>query len=138
MKHEISCSWRGTMAFDAIVDQHTVRMDVPGPDGAPGTGPSPKKLLLAALAGCTGMDIISILKKMREPVTRFDIRVEAEVAEEHPRRYTRYLLTYVFSESDGLNRDNVIKAATLSQDKYCGVSASLSPGAPVDWTIEFV
>jgi putative redox protein len=84
------------------------------------------------------MDVISILRKMREPVSWFEMRVSADLAEEHPKRYTRYLITYSFLASDNLKRENVIKAATLSQDKYCGVSASLSPGAPIEWAIEFV
>lgn len=138
MNHEISCVWKGAMAFEADVSGHRIILDVPGEDGSPGSGPSPKKLLLVALAGCTAMDIVAILKKMREPVSWFETRVSGDLAEEHPKRYTRYSITYRFLASDNLKRENVIKAATLSQDKYCGVSASLSPGAPVEWAIEFV
>ncbi len=138
MKHEIHCVWKGDMTFEADVSGHKVLLDVPGEDGSPGSGPSPKKLLLAALAGCTGMDIVSILKKMREPLTWFDMQVSGEVADEHPKRYTTYSITYRFLASDNLGRENVIRAASLSMDKYCGVSASLSPGAPVEWAIEFI
>lgn len=138
MKNEISCVWKGGMAFEADVAGHMVMLDFPGDDGSPGIGPSPKKLLLASLAGCTGMDIVSILKKMREPLTWFDMQVSGEVSEEHPKHYTKYTVTYRFLESDNLSRENVIKAASLSMDKYCGVSASLRPGAPVEWAIEFI
>ena len=138
MKNEIDCAWKAGMVFEANVGGHRITMDVPGGDGDPGQGPSPKALLLATLAGCTGMDIVSILKKMREPLTWFDMKVTGELSDEHPKRYTVYTITYRFLESDALKRENVIKAATLSMDKYCGVSASLRPGAAIDWAIEFI
>ncbi len=138
MKHEIRCVWKGDMAFEADISGHTILLDAPGEDGSPGRGPSPKKLLLAALAGCTGMDIMAILKKMRETVSWFEIHVSGEVSEAHPKRYTTYSIVYRFLEKDHLRHENVIRAASLSMDTYCGVSASLSPGAPVEWAIEFV
>lgn len=84
------------------------------------------------------MDVVSILKKMREPCTWFEMRVEADGREEHPRKYTRVKLTYQFKKNDNLNPDNVRKACELSQDKYCGVSAMLRDSAPVEWEIEYI
>jgi len=62
----------------------------------------------------------------------------AEGSEEHPRKYISFSLVYQFKKSDGLNPDNVLKACTLSQEKYCGVSAMLKDTAPLDWRIEYV
>lgn len=138
MRHEIHCVWKGDMAFETDISGHRILLDAPGEDGQPGRGPSPKKLLLAALAGCTGMDIVAILKKMRESVSWFEMQVSGETSDENPKRYTTYSIIYRFLAKDNLGRENVIRAASLSMDKYCGVSASLSPGAPVGWSIEFV
>jgi putative redox protein len=138
MKQSIECSWKGGMAFEADVYGHKVAMDVPVADGGADSGAKPKPLVLAALAGCTGMDVVSVLKKMREPVTWFNMRVEAEVAEEHPKRFTTFMIVYEFRAADGLNQDNVKKAVTLSQEKYCGVSATLQAAGPVDWDIAYL
>ncbi|NLJ45826.1 MAG: OsmC family protein [Treponema sp.] len=137
MKHEISCAWAGDMAFEAEVSGHKVRLDADEAVGGKDTGPRPKPLLLAALAGCSGMDVISILKKMREPITWFDMRVSGELTEEHPKYYSSIKITYLFKASDKLKDENVRKAVTLSQEKYCGVSALLKKAIPVEWEIVY-
>ena len=138
MKHEITCAWKGGMGFEADVNGHAVAMDA-GPDfGGAGSGPSPKPLLLAALAGCTGMDIVSLLRKMREPLTWFNMLVAAELSDEHPKRYTSFSITFQFKASDGLGQENVQKAVTLSQEKYCGVAAMLRAAGPLAWSIEYL
>ena len=138
MKKEISCAWAGGMAFEAEVYGHKVRLDADAASGGADSGPSPKALVLAALAGCTGMDVVSILAKMREPLTWFDMKLEGEVAEEHPKRYTAFRIVYEFKASDKLNEANVRKAVTLSQEKYCGVSATLAAAGPVEWEIRYL
>jgi len=138
MKKEVRCSWAGGMAFEAEVGGHAVRMDADEAAGGAGSGPSPKALLLAGLAGCTGMDVVSILRKMREPLSWFEMKVEGEVSEEHPKRYTAFKIVYEFKESDGLADANVRKAVSLSQEKYCGVSATLAAAGPVEWEIRYV
>ena len=138
MKTEVTTVWKGDMAFTANVSGLEIIMDSAEGDGGHDIGARPKPLLLAALTGCTGMDVVSILKKMREPLTWFNMKVEAEGSEEHPRKYISFSLVYQFKKSDGLNPDNVLKACTLSQEKYCGVSAMLKDTAPLDWRIEYV
>ena len=138
MKHEISCAWTGGMAFDADVMGKTIRMDASAEDGGKDSGARPKPLLLAALAGCSGMDVVSILAKMREPLTWFNERVEAEVSEEHPKRYLNMKIIYEFKASDGLDPAKVEKAVSLSQEKYCGVSALFQLAIPVEWEIAWV
>lgn len=101
----------------------------------PGIGP--KKLLLAALAGCTAMDVVSILEKMKVEFSDFSIFVEAPLSEEHPKIYSAYTLVY-YIKVDKQNEEKVLKAVNLSKEKYCGVSAMLSASAPIKFTIEYL
>jgi putative redox protein len=95
-----------------------------GDEDRPENGPRPLELLLIGLAGCTAMDVISILKKKRQTFTDFQINVSAERAEEHPKVYTKIHLEYVVVgdvEPQALER-----SIELSQEKYCSASAMLS------------
>jgi putative redox protein len=98
------------------------------------TGPSPMSLVLLALAGCTGMDVISILQKQRQPVTGFEVIVQAERAPVHPRVYTGYQVTYIV-HGQGVNRKAVERAVSLSEEKYCSVGVMLEQSAPIHSTI---
>ncbi|HEY9053555.1 MAG TPA: OsmC family protein [Rectinemataceae bacterium] len=138
MKNSVKTEWKGSMAFEADVNGHALLLDADEQAGGSDAGPRPKTLLLAALSGCTGMDVVSILKKMREPVSWFSMVAEAETGEEHPKKYTSIRLVYQFKKSDKLNPDNVRKACQLSQEKYCGVSAMLKDTAPLSWEIEYL
>lgn len=121
MKHNVNTTWKGNMMFDSLVDDHHVIMDAPVNGGGEDKGPSPKKLMLTALAGCTGMDVVSILKKMRVELDNFNINIEADVTEEHPKHYKSMHIIYEFTGKD-LPLDKLEKAVKLSQDQYCGVS----------------
>ncbi len=109
------------MLFDANVSGHHVMMDAVPAVGGEDKGSRPKELMLASLAGCTGMDVVSILKKMRVPFTGLDIRVEADMTEEHPKHYSRMHIIFSFT-GDNLQEDQLKKAIDLSQDRYCGVA----------------
>jgi len=126
------------MSFLADVMGQKVAMDAEPDFGGKGSGARPKPLVLAALAGCSGMDVVSILAKMREPVSWFNMRIEGDLAEEHPKRYTSFRMVYEFKASDGLKAENVQKAVQLSQEKYCGVAGTLRFAGPVEWRIEYV
>ena len=134
--HKISSKWVKNMAFDNQIDRHTVRTDSSGPMDDD-SGASPKKLLLAGLAGCTGIDVVSVLRKMRVPFTGFEMEVEADLTEEHPRVYSEIRLVYRLYGAD-LDRAKVEKAVQLSKDKYCGVSAMLGKNCPIVYRIEYV
>jgi putative redox protein len=121
MKHTVDTSWKGNMLFDANVSGHHVMMDALEAVGGEDKGSRPKELMLAALAGCTGMDVVSILKKMRVAFTGLNIRIEADVTEEHPKHYEKMVVIYEFTGQD-LQMDQLKKAVELSQDRYCGVS----------------
>lgn len=138
MRHETKVSWVGGMAFEAELGGHKLRMDADAAFGGEDSGPRPKPLLLAALAGCSGMDVVSLLKKMREPLSWFDMAVEGELSEEHPKRYLSFAIVYRFKSADGLDPANVEKAVALSQDKYCGVSALYKLAVPVTHRIEYL
>lgn len=121
MKHRIESDWKGKMKFDTEVNGHHFFIDQAGENGD-NSGPRPKPLMLAALAGCTGMDVISILKKMRQEVEYFNVVVEGDTEDEHPNAYVRMHIIYEFSGRD-LEMEKIEKAISLSMERYCGVSA---------------
>lgn len=121
-KHVIKTEWKGDMAFESDVNGHKVRMDAPVEGGGQNSGPGPKKLMLVALSGCTGMDVVSILKKMRLDLEKCNIEVQGEVSEEHPKQYTKMHVIYEFTGKN-LPLDKLEKAVKMSADTYCGVQA---------------
>lgn len=97
---------------------------------APGhQGPSPMELMLLGVAGCTAMDVVAILDKMRQPLTRFDVTIQGARAEGHPKRFTAIEVVYSL-HGDGLRRDKVERAVELSHSTYCSAAASLRPDIP--------
>jgi len=135
---EITCNWKSDMAFEASVNGHTIVIDATDEVGGHDLGPRPKPLTLVSLAGCTGMDVISILRKMREPVSWFNVRVKGETTTELPKTYIKIKLIYEFKASDGLKDENVRKAVSLSRERYCGVSALLRKAADLEDEIVYL
>jgi len=90
-KHIIKTEWKGDLAFEADINGHKVMMDAPIEGGGTNLGPSPKKLMLVALSGCTGMDVVSILKKMRVEVEKYSVEVQGDVTEEHPKHNIKWI-----------------------------------------------
>jgi putative redox protein len=131
MKSKIECRWLENMAFEAEVNDHTIVMDADELNGGSNLGPRPKTLTLVSLAGCTGMDVIAILNKMKVGVEDFHITVEGDLTEDHPRYYEKIMITYHFKGKD-LPHDKIQKAIQLSQERYCGVSAMLRNGTVVE------
>lgn len=121
MKQIVKTDWLGNMKFDSLVSEHHVIIDALPEVGGEDAGPRPKELMLTALAGCTGMDVVSILKKMKVELSSFEVIVEAEMTEEHPKHYTSFHIIYQFSGID-LQLEKLQKAVDLSQERYCGVS----------------
>lgn len=121
-KHIIKTEWKGNLAFEADFGGHKILMDVPTEGGGENSGPGPKKLQLAALSGCTGMDVVSILKKMHVNIEKCNIEVQADVADEHPRYYTHMHLIYEFTGKN-LPIEKLEKAVKMSEETYCGVGA---------------
>ncbi len=122
------------MAYQMELDGHNLILDASIENGGSNLGPRPKKLLLAGLIGCTGMDVASILKKMQVVLDDFKLTATAETAEDHPKVYTEIHLNYHF-KGKNLPKDKICLLLSLSQEKYCGVSAMLQKAAPVTYDI---
>ena len=123
MKETINVSWMGNMAFEADIEGHKIILDASEDVGGENKGPKPKPLMLVALAGCTGMDVVSLLKKMRIYPEKVNIVVDGELTEEHPKMFEKMHITYEFYGT-GLQKEKLQKAIDLSQERYCGVSAT--------------
>lgn len=118
----VSTKWLENMAFESEINGHKIIIDAKEEVGGQDRGPRPKPLMLAALGGCTSMDVISILKKMRVELKSLNVIIEGELSEEHPKRYTKMHVIYEV-EGEDLPMDKIEKAVSLSEEKYCGVSA---------------
>jgi len=136
-KQSANVQWTSDMAFKATANGHEIMLDADEHVGGHNLGPRPKSMLLVSLGGCTGMDVISILKKMKVEVEYFNMVVDGDVTEEHPKQFTSIHITYEFRGKD-LAMEKLEKAVTLSQDKYCGVSATLKKALPVTWEIRIL
>lgn len=110
------------MSFESEINGHKVIIDAKEEVGGQDKGPRPKPFMLAALGGCTAMDVVSILKKMRVELKSLNVIVEGELTEEHPRHFTKMHVIYEV-EGENLAMDKIEKAVSLSEEKYCGVSA---------------
>jgi putative redox protein len=121
-KDSVTTKWIGNMAFETEVSGHKIILDAGPQVGGENRGPRPKALMLSALGGCTGMDVISILKKMQVDVKSFRVIVEGEQTEEFPIHFTKMHIIYEFTGKD-LPMEKLKRAVELSEERYCGVSA---------------
>lgn len=115
---------QGVTFFGKTDSNHWVPMDGPTEFGGSNAGTRPKELVLLALGGCTASDVASILRKKRVPLDGFEVKLTAEMADEHPQVFTKIHVEYVFAGS-GIKADDVERAIELSETKYCAVSAML-------------
>jgi putative redox protein len=122
MKHVIDMAWTDKVAFEGDMDGHKVIIDATREVGGSDLGPRPKKLMLTALAGCTGIDVIMILKKMKVEPEAFHVIIEADVTDEHPKHYNKMKVIYQF-KGKNLPIEKLEKAVKLSESTYCGVTA---------------
>jgi putative redox protein len=130
--------WVEGMAFMGEAGSgHAVMMDGAPEHGGRNIGIRPMEMLLIGLAGCTGFDVVQILKKGREPVTGCDVEVEAQRAGEDPKVFTAIRIAYRVS-GRGLNPAKVERAVTLSKEKYCSASIMLGATATMTYAIELV
>ena len=112
---------------------HWVAMDGPTAFGGAEAGSKPMELILIALGGCTGMDVVSLLKKMRVEFSDFKVEISAEKKEEHPKTFTKVHIRYIIKST--APKEKIEKAVELSQKKYCSVSAILRQSAEVTYEI---
>ena len=136
MTHEIEAQWMGKMQFNALVNGHTIVMDAPERVGGEDNGPIPKPFVLSALSGCTGMDVVSILRKANKLVTDLSIKVSGEISKQAPIEYVAIHVVYDFLGEDA-NKEAALDAVNHSQTKYCGVSNMLKKLMPVTWEVNY-
>jgi putative redox protein len=119
------------MAFEAELDGHTFFVDADEQFGGKDKGPKPKGLTLTSLCGCTAMDVISILRKMKTEPEEFWVEAETDLTDEHPKVFEKITLAYHFKGGE-VPRENAEKAVNLSIDKYCGVNAMLKKAVEIE------
>jgi len=135
-QHEIETQWMGKMQFNSLVNGHTIIMDAPERVGGEDTGPIPKPFVLTALSGCTGMDIVAILRKSNNEVKELNIKVTGELSKQQPIEYIAIHVIYDFI-GDEENKDAALDAVSVSQNKYCGISHMLRKALPVTWEVNY-
>ncbi|MCK5140435.1 MAG: OsmC family protein [Thermodesulfovibrionia bacterium] len=119
------------MQFVGVADSgHAVVMDAPASVGGNNTGANPMELLLMAFGGCSGMDVISILRKKKQNVSKLELDVEGEMAKDHPHMYTSMHIEYI-ATGKNISEDAVKRAIELSLEKYCSVGATLGKAAKI-------
>ena len=135
--HQVHTKWLGDMAFEATNPGGTINMDSDAEFGGNNNGLRPKSMMLASLAGCTGIDIASLVKKMKVEIDTFTIDVEGDLTEEHPKFYHTVRVNYNFFGTD-LDEAKLQKIVYLSVDKYCGVMEMFRQFAKVEVNINYL
>ena len=123
MKDSVTIHHRGKMSFSVKVNGHELILDTSPEGGGENLGPRPKSLMMVALAGCTGMDVVSILNKMRVEYEDFTVKIVGNITEEHPKHFDHMHVIYTI-RGKNIPVEKVNNAINLSQEKYCGVSHS--------------
>jgi putative redox protein len=134
---EAVVNWKAGLSFEGTAAGHTVAIDTTVAGGGGDTGMSPKQMLLASLCGCSGMDVVEILQKMRVRFSRLQIKAEAEQTETNPKVFKYIKMTYK-SDIEADDIDKLSKAINLSHEKYCGISAMLSKHCDISHSIEIM
>lgn len=133
----IESVYQGGMNFTTQVKGHTILIDLDPENGGTNLGSSPKILMLVSLAGCTGVDVVAILNKMKVSFSGFSIHVKAHLTENEPKIYDEVEVIYSILV-DKNDRSKVERAVTLSQDKYCGVSEMFRAFSKLTHKIEYL
>jgi putative redox protein len=137
MKKIVDVTWSSNMKFVTELDGHLLTLDSTPEFGGENEGPRPKALMMVALAGCTGMDVVSILKKMKVELSYFNVKVEGDMREEHPKKFDAMKIIYEFRGHD-LELAKLEKAVNLSVEKYCGVNANYRDAMKMDYEIKIL
>ena len=137
MTNLVTTKWLGGMAFESDNPSgHTLKIDVDAENGGENAGHRPKALMLTSLAGCSGLDVAALMKKMKLEVRAFEIQTEANLTDEHPKFYDAVTVTYHFYGTN-LMEDKLQKTVDLSVERYCGVMEMFRQFATVTIKTEF-
>ncbi len=126
--------WQGGLGFESHIRQHRLRMDTKAESGGKDQGPSPKEVLLASITACSGMDVVSILQKMRVNLVSCEVNAETDTTPGYPSIFAKVLLKYQIEGSD-IKAEQALKAVSLSMTKYCGVSAMVVKASPMSYEV---
>lgn len=138
MSHTVTTTWKNNLQFESDNPSgHTVIMDTSIENGGQNSGLAPKAMMLSSLAGCSGLDVIMILDKMKVKVDDFKIITTGSLTEEHPKYYHTVHVVYQFFGTD-LPQDKIKKAVDLSVEKYCGVMEMFRKFAKVSIEIQYI
>jgi putative redox protein len=129
--------WEKEMAFTSIFDGHSVSLNGASDENGKRLGYSPKALLLSGLAGCSGIDVVEMLEKMRVPFTKLEIVAQSEQTEEHPKVFKDIEIEYRI-DAEPQFEDKIKRAVNLSIEKYCGVAAMLKKNSTIIPTVTFI
>ena len=133
---KLNVDWQGGLEFNnQLPSGHNLTVDAAEKSGGSNKGPRPMELLLSGLAGCTGIDVVLILNKMKTELEDFEMEVDAERAEESPKRFTKIHIKYKF-KGKKLDQRKVERAISLSEEKYCSASNSLNAEITSSYEIE--
>ena len=128
---DVVLNWKGKMSFEGIGDTGFVqKMDSDSSVGGDNSAARPMEFIAIGLAGCTGMDVISILQKKKQPVANFQVQVHAPRAEEHPKVFASAVIEYLVTGRD-VDEAALVRAIGLSAEKYCPAQAMLSKAFPM-------
>jgi putative redox protein len=127
-------TWKHDMAFDSEMDGHTIHIDGGRDADDNRLGFGPKALLLSGLAGCSGIDVVEILHKMKVNFTKLVITTEAEIATTDPKVFTDIKIIYA-TDIAATDEAKLRRAIELSLDKYCGVATMLKKNSPINYQI---
>ena len=141
-QHEAKVVWQEGLHFEAFAndpfaEDHPIQLDAHPAVGGQGKGVSPAKMLLVGLAGCMGMDVMSVLSKKQQRVSSFEVRARADRAADHPKVYTHLWVTFVITGQQ-IDPAAVARAVELSYTKYCPVANLLKPVVPVETEIQII
>ncbi len=133
--HKVTTTWKENMLLESDNPHgNHVLMEADTDFGGSNQGLNPKALMLSSLGGCTALDVVALLKKMRVEVDDFNVVVNGELTEEHPKYYHKVSVDYYFKGID-LNEDKIKKAVSLSEERYCGVIDMFRKFAELSLTI---
>jgi putative redox protein len=128
---DVVLNWKGKMSFEGVsASGFTQKMDADLIVGGENTAARPIEFIALGLAGCTGMDVISILQKKKQPVTDFQVQVHVQRADEHPKVFTQAVIEYLVTGRD-VDEAGLLRAIELSAEKYCPAQAMLSKAFPM-------
>lgn len=134
MDNLMTATWAGGLRFvHRSASGHALVTDVPEDKGGGGTAPTPMELVILGLIGCTGVDVVSILHKMKQPLESCEISAEHERAGEHPRVFTKIRVIYTLRGD--LDGKKVRRAVELSEHTYCSVSAMLRGSVAITYEV---